>query len=289
MSKTTAVAMLDQPSVRDRLLNAMPLAEKQRERLLQVCVAVAKDASLAQCEPGSVVMAIYGAARLGLVPDPTLGHVYVLPRRVKGQQVAQLQVGYRGYVELARRSGLIRDLHAEVVYSNDLYRVQLGTRRSIHHVPWDQADQEIPGLIVGAYVTWTEHQCAEPQFHRITMERVARAKEASQTAGRGFSPWDTDEAAMIRKTAILDAAKLWPLSPELASATHWDEAAERGDTQQIAAGDNNAQAVQVQLPLTDDDDDGLDYGIVEEPSVDPRDEDSEAVGEAEPAEQSDTF
>jgi len=207
--------------------------DKTRARFAQIALSIANRSDLAGCTPTSVVMAIYGCAKLGLVPDDQLGNVYILPQRKKGELQAQIRVGYRGYAELARRSNLIAALHAEIVYGNDHYEEVLGTERKVIHRRWDVEGHTQPGEAKFVYVTWYEKGSDTTEFHRIGRERIERARKASKTAGKTFSPWDSDELAMWKKTAVLDASKLWPLSPELADAVAWDEEADRGATQSI--------------------------------------------------------
>ncbi len=227
---TTALTTLN--AKRDHILQAVPEIVGH-ERFWNIATSVAASPNLNGCSPVSIVMAVYGCAKLGLVPDPALGHVYIIPRKLKDARVAQVQIGYRGYIELAMRSRRIAAVHAEVVYANDRFEVCKGTNRHIVHTEWDMLGHSNAGDLRAAYVTWLDLTSNTVEFHRIGRARVDRAKKSSQTVGKSFSPWKSDEPAMWRKTACIDASKLWPLTPELAMAVEFDRRADAGEPQVI--------------------------------------------------------
>lgn len=222
----TAIQIVNR--TRDTLARLLP-QDVDRERFVQVLLSAMNQPAAAKCEQNSLVRAAYGIAKLALNPDPALGHVYIVPR--KG--VATVQVGYRGYCELARRSRRIAAIHAEVVYANDDFALSLGTERRIHHVPWDVRGMSEPGETVGAYVTWTDMESKTTEFHRINRVRIERAMKSSESVNASFSPWKSDYPAMVQKTAVRDASKFWSLTPELAAAVKWDDQDERDEPQDL--------------------------------------------------------
>lgn len=224
---TQALELLNKGDTMQSILRVLP-DHIDRKRFEGLCISVAKNRMLLSNirEPASLLFALYGCARLGLTPNDELGQAYIVP--YKG--AAQLQIGYQGYIHLARRSGGTA-IHAEVIYQNDEFDELLGTERKLHHRAYDVIGLPEPGEIIGAYVTWMERGNPLPQFHRIGADRLARAREASQTASKSFSPWKSDPAAMSRKTAVRDAKHKLPLSPDLLTAIQFDEEAERGASQ----------------------------------------------------------
>lgn len=223
-AKRPAVELVE--NYKEKMLAALP-SQIGADRFYSIALAVANSADLSECAPVSILMAIYGCARLGLTPDPALGHVYVLPRKKR----AEVQVGYRGYMELAGRSRSIAAIHAEVVFTNDDFDEDKGTARKITHRPWYIVGATEPGEPRFAYVTWRDLRSDTMEHHVITASRVDRARKTSQSAGSSYSPWNNDPIAMWKKTAVIDASKSWPLSPELAQAVAWDEQTERGEAQ----------------------------------------------------------
>lgn len=236
VAKTQAATMLAE--CLPAMIKAYPSdSEAKRERFAQIATTIANSSELSGCQPKSVMMSIYGCMKLGLVPDPSLGHVYILPQKIKGVAYAQIRVGYRGYIELAGRSNVIAAVHAQVVYNGDEFDEDLGTERRIVHRPWyvSGPDDIEPGIMRLAYVTWRDLRSGTTEHHVVTRQRIKRAKDASQSSGSSYSPWNKDEAAMWRKTAIIDASKMWPLTAEIADAVHMDEQADLGRVQIIDA------------------------------------------------------
>ena len=67
--------------------------------------AVSATPKLAECTPKSFLGAMMNAAQLGLEPNTPLGQAYILPYSNKGVMEAQFQIGYKGLIDLAYRSG----------------------------------------------------------------------------------------------------------------------------------------------------------------------------------------
>lgn len=216
------------------VLSAYPDSDQQvRERFAHICIALANSTDLKDCDPSSVVVAIYGCAALGLVPDKTLGHVYIIPRKSKGKMMATLMPGYRGLMELARRSGAVSYIDARVVYANDAFDVEYGTSPGIKHHPWFVRGQTEPGKPWAAYCVAKLRGEIQYQFDVLTSDEIAAAKKMSQGSDSPYSPWNKYPEEMARKTAVRRASKYWPLSPLLAKAVAWDEQADMGRRQEI--------------------------------------------------------
>lgn len=226
MNKNTPVVRVETALVerREKILDLMPGRDiETQERFFRLAISEAKAPSLKNCNLITIIESVAGIAKLGLEPNRSLGHAWLIPR--KGE--CTMQVGYRGLLVLARRSSAIRKIHAEVVYANDEFEEMLGSERSLIHRRWSSIGASNPGKLVGAYVTWIEGDSSEKEtsFHTIGLERIERALKM------GGAAWRTDLAAMARKTAIVDASKIWPLTvemTELAQAVQWAEEEERG-------------------------------------------------------------
>ncbi len=248
------------------VLAAYPDSNPQvRERFAQICIALANSYELKKCDPRSIVTAIYGCAALGLVPDKTLGHVYIIPRKNKaGQVLATLMPGYRGYIELARRSGAIGYVDARVVYVNDEFDVRWGTDPGVVHHPWFVRGKDEPGEPWAAYCVAQLPGQSQYQFDVLTRTEIEAARNSSEGSNKEWSPWVQHPAEMWRKTAVRRASKYWPLSPMLAQAVAWDEQADRGQRQQITMPEFTGEPVQAKSdPLMEgigDEPEGGDHG-----------------------------
>lgn len=227
----------------DSMLQAFPDGRDQaRARFAQIAISMANNMELAQkCDPASLVMAIYGCAQLGLVPDTSLGHIYVVPHKGK----ATLIPGYRGMIELAKRSGDVSTVYAYVVRENDDFAQQWGTDPRIDHKP----AYGNRGALTHAYAV-AVHRDGQKQFIVLDAQDIARIKKSSQSAGSEYSPWRTAEDQMWMKSAVRQLCKYLRLSPEAARAIQWDEQADRGEQQTIDA--DFTVVTEDEKPPTDD-------------------------------------
>lgn len=211
-----------------QLLQVLP-RDVNADRFFAIALSIAKRKDLRECNKWSILDCIHRTAKLGFDPEPTLGEVYYIPRKVKGVLTACFQPGYRGLTKLARKSRGIADIHAEVAYEGEPFRVFFGTDRRIEHEPSVSVGAE-PSRIIAAYATWLDLASGKVNFHVIGPERIARARGMNQRDGVK-NAWDTDEAAMARKTALIDSAKFWQLSPDLAEVVAVVGQAERDEPQ----------------------------------------------------------
>lgn len=172
---------------------------------------------LMKCSPQSVIAGVMEAAQIGLELDGVLGHAYLVPYKNE----AQLQIGYKGFINLAYRGGAT-GVSAEVVRRGDHFDFRLGTGGYIHHRPALEERGE-------PIAVWCN--CTFPQgeiFRVLTLSDIERAKKSSKTAGRSDSPWQTHWDEMARKTAVRSVLKYAPLSGELTTAVARDEMREAG-------------------------------------------------------------
>lgn len=175
---------------------------------------------LLECSAESFLGAVMHTAQLGLEPGP-LGLVYLVPFK----REVTLIVGYRGYVELAYRSGLVKDVTAELVYEGDGFRVVKGTSPKIEHT-----DEGPPGEreIIACYAV--AHLKTGGTVSRVVYEdEWETARKASTLGAKGAGPWSDHRPAMIRKTALRRLEPWLPKTPQLVEAFTVDETASRLD------------------------------------------------------------
>lgn len=171
-----------------------------------------------KCDPKSFLAAMMTAAQLGLELTPTLGQAYLIPY---GGQV-QFQLGYRGLMELAYRSGRVKKIEAREVYENDGFEPVFGTDGHIKHLPLVSGDR---GKVIGYYAVVTLEN-GVTLFEYATKEQVLEhAKKYSKTFQNG--PWQTEFDEMAKKTVTKAALKYAPLSTELRSQVQTDETIKR--------------------------------------------------------------
>ena len=218
----------------DKLANMKGMIEKSRgaimklipkhidaEKMIKLAhVSFTKNPALLQCDPLSVVKAVVCLSQLGLEFDSPLGAAYLVPYKTQCTPI----IGYRGLIELARRSGQIKSLEAHVVYENDTFEVEIGIDPKLRYVPdWntERKDSEIRCVFAIAHFTEGGYQ-----FEVMTKPQVDAIRNRSK-AGQ-FGPWKTDYAEMARKTVVRRLAKYLPLSPELSKGMELEQAADMG-------------------------------------------------------------
>lgn len=184
------------------------------ERFKAFSVAILRDPKLKSCSEQSKLLALADCAKLGLYPDRNLGHVWLVPY---GNAVTLIP-GYQGYIELARRSGAVKSVHADVVRQGDTFRVWTDDHgRHLLHEPDVFGDRGEP---VGVYCIATTSS-GPPQIEVMSWDDVMKVRERSKAGNSG--PWKTDTEAMARKTVVRRARKYWPQSPELAALGAMDD------------------------------------------------------------------
>jgi recombination protein RecT len=193
--------------------------------LSEVRVAVARAPGLAECTNVSVVDALTTCAQLGLSPSGRLGSAYLIPYKDK----CTLVVGYRGYVDLAYRSGDVATFHAEVVHERDQFTHEEGLSPVLRHV---RSEDENPGALRAAYAI--AHMKDGSVSHVVMYRREVLAIKARSRAS-GSGPWVTDEGEMWRKTALRRLIKLLPLSPTRAKDLFRAEETEREQEEALDA------------------------------------------------------
>src|SRR5699024_349340 len=116
-------SFINQPSMKEQLAAALP-RHMTAERMIRIATTeIRKVPALGNCDTMSFVSAIVQCSQLGLEPGSALGHAYLLPfgnkNEKSGKKNVQLIIGYRGMIDLARRSGQIASLSARVVREGD--------------------------------------------------------------------------------------------------------------------------------------------------------------------------
>jgi len=220
------------------------------DRMIKVAlVAANKTPALLSCTPESVLQSVMGAAQLGLDCGGALGHAYLVPY---GNQ-CQLILGYRGMIDLARRSGQIQSIEARVVWENDEFDVSYAIDGvQLRHRP--ALDKE-PGDLRLVYAVAVLKD-GGVQFELMSRAQIDAVKRRSRSGNSG--PWMTDYPEMARKTVVKRLFKYLPVSIEIAEATEADSRADFGDTidlQQVraepTAGDLNRRLANPQRPALD--------------------------------------
>jgi recombination protein RecT len=183
------------------------------DRLLRVALfQLRQNTTLAKCDPMSLVAAVAQAAQLGLEPG-ILGHCYFVPY---GNQV-QFVLGYKGMIELARRSGAVKSIDAHEVCENDDFTYAYGLDSTLRHVPALKNRGK-----VYAYYAVMEFTSGGHAFAVMSIEDVEKFRQRSRAKDNG--PWKTDYDAMAIKTVIRRLFRWMPAAVEMQEAIARDNA-----------------------------------------------------------------
>lgn len=228
--QTTAIAplrafnnFLANPRTQDYLTTV--LAEKKGPFVNNLTALVSNNASLQVCKPDTLMFAALKATALDLPLDPNLGFAYVLPYNDKknGVTVAQFQMGYKGFVQLALRSGQFKTLNATEVREGELVDENFVTGE----LTFKKADNREALPIIG-YVGYFKLLNGFEKYHYMTVaEMKAHALRFSQTYKKGYGLWADAEMfdSMAKKTVLkLLISKYAPLSVEMRDAIKADQA-----------------------------------------------------------------
>jgi recombinase, phage RecT family len=166
---------------------------------------------LLECNVSSLLGAVMQAAQLGLEPG-LIGHCYIIPY---GRE-AQFIIGYKGMIDLARRSGNIESIYAHCVYEADEFDYELGLHPKLHHKPATGRRGEMKYVYAVAHFKDGGYQ-----FEVMDKEEIEKRRSRSKAAKNG--PWVTDYEEMAKKTVIRHMWKYLPISIEIQQQATQDE------------------------------------------------------------------
>jgi recombination protein RecT len=228
--------LLTDPAIKAQMALALP-KHVTADRLARIALTeVRKVPKLAQCDQTSFLGAIMQCCALGLEPGGALGHCYLIPFENRRQNRTEVQfiVGYRGMIDLARRSGQILSIEARTVHEKDHFEVELGLDSKIVHRPdWNLANR---GALTFVYAV-AKLKDGGVQFDVMSRAEIEAIRDKSQgyTMAKRYaregvinSPWATNFEEMAKKTVIRRLFKYLPVSIEIQRAVGLDEQAELG-------------------------------------------------------------
>ena len=185
-----------------------------QERFTRVALtALRENPQLGQCTPESFLGALMNAAQLGLEPNTPLGHAYLVPYK----RDCTFILGYKGMIDLARRSGV--SIVARTAYEGDRFHVRYGLDEAVEHEPTLDDSERGDPVAYYAIARWDGGHLV----HVATPGDIEERRARSASANAKTSPWKTDYEAMARKTVVRMMAPYLPLSVEMATAVASDD------------------------------------------------------------------
>lgn len=250
----TIMEMMASASVKNQMALAMP-KHMTADRLMRIALTeVRKVPALGKCNVQSFMGAIMQCAQLGIEPGAALGHAYLLPfgngKASDGLANCQLIIGYRGMIDLARRSGQIVSLTARSVHANDTFSYAYGLDETLEHVPGTGDRGDLTHVYAVAKL-----KGGGIQFEVMSKADVLKVKASSKAGNNG--PWVSHFDEMAKKTVIRRLFKYLPVSIEMTQAVVLDEKADAGIDQ------DNASALTGEYAYIQDGDDQVNTGTGE--------------------------
>lgn len=199
------------------IAKALPSVITPERFTRMVLSAISVNPKLAECTPQSFLGSMMTAAQLGVEPNTALGQAYIIPFRNHGVMEAQFQLGYKGMIDLAYRSGEVSIIQAHEVCEHDEFEYELGLDPKLHHKP--AATNRGKPI---AYYAMFKTKDGGFGFEVMSVEDVtAHAKRYSKAYGN--SPWQTNFDEMAKKTVLKKVLKYAPLKSEFVRGVAQDE------------------------------------------------------------------
>lgn len=233
-------AVLNTQSVKAQFENA--LKENAGAFIASIIDLYGSDKYLQECEPAQVIMEALKAATLKLPINKQLGFAYIVPYKSKGQAVPQFQIGYKGYIQLAMRTGQYRCLNAGTIYEG--VKVEHDLLTGEVRFSGEATSQKPQGYF--AYMELLNG--FKKTVYMTQAEMVAHAKRYSKSYGYESSAWQTNFEQMAIKTVIRKLLSHYGiLSTDMVAALTTDR---NGDVEQEVAEEvareANAQVIDIE-------------------------------------------
>lgn len=216
------------------------LGKRASSFITSVLQIAAQNPLLAKADPVSVYQCAAVAATLDLPLNQNLGFAYIIPYNQKQsdgtfKQVAQFQIGYKGFIQLAQRSGQFKTISASPIYEG-----QLIEENPLTGFVFD-FKQKKSDVVIGYAAHFSLLNGFEKTLYMTVTELKKHGTRFSQTFKKGFGLWKDDFDSMAQKTVIkLLLSKFAPLSVEMQKAVVTDQSVVNdAETEDITYVDND--------------------------------------------------
>lgn len=206
------------------------------KRLTQVLLSECrKTPKLLTCDQMSFYNAIMQLAQLGLEVGIN-GECYLLPydNRQKGITECQVIVGYKGLIKLARGTGEVSTIQANVVDEKDLFEFEYGTTPKLRHVPTRDPSNNV--IFAYAVITFKDNSFQFTTLTRSELEKIKRCSTGAyyKDTPNSKHPWHAWEEEMMKKTALKRLFKTVSLSQKLTDAVTLDDNGSMNDYVEVS-------------------------------------------------------
>jgi recombination protein RecT len=252
-------AYLTQNAVRDQI-NKVVGGKDGQKFIASVVSAVQANPQLQECTNQSILSAALLGSSLNLTPSPVMGNYYLVPfRNTKaGVTEAQFQIGYKGYIQLAIRSGYYKKLNVLPIKEGELIRFDpLDEEIEVKLIDDEDAREKAP--TIGYYATFTYSNGFKKAIYWSRAKMQSHAEKYSQgyqrdlKNGTSFTFWSKNFDDMACKTRLRHLISRWGImSTELQTAFESDMAVIHEDGTKSFVDTEEAPALEAPEPAPAD-------------------------------------
>ena len=209
------------------------LGKRAPQFMTSITTLVSNSTLLQKADVNSIIMGAAAAASMDLPINPNLGYAALVPYNSKDGCFAQLQIMWKGLVELFLRSGQCKSIICETVYDGQLVKKNKFTGEYVFDEDAKKSDK-----IVG-FMSYFKLLNGFEKTEYMTVEEVkAHAQKFSQTYRSGRGVWKEQFEAMAKKTLVKQLLSKWaPKSIEMNQAIMFDQGVVRGDVADMENAD----------------------------------------------------
>lgn len=209
--KKTFSAFLAQDAIKKKI-NEMVGGEKGQQFITSIISAVSTNPQLAECDNSSIVSAALLGQALNLSPSPQLGQYYMVPFNdsKRGCKVAQFQIGYKGYIQLAIRSGQYKKLNVLAIKEGELKKYDpLNEELEVQLIENEEEREKATTIGYYAMFEYLNGFRKTIYWSKEKMEAHALKYSMGYRAKKGYTFWEKDFDGMAYKTMLRQLISKW--------------------------------------------------------------------------------
>lgn len=209
--KKTFSAFLAQDAMKKKI-NEMVGGEKGQQFITSIISAVSTNPQLAECDNSSIVSAALLGQALNLSPSPQLGQYYMVPFNdsKRGCKVAQFQIGYKGYIQLAIRSGQYKKLNVLAIKEGELKKYDpLNEELEVQLIENEEEREKATTIGYYAMFEYLNGFRKTIYWSKEKMEAHALKYSMGYRAKKGYTFWEKDFDGMAYKTMLRQLISKW--------------------------------------------------------------------------------
>ena len=226
------------------------LGKKSDQYVNNIAALVGNDKKLQECEPMSVIMAGIKATALDLPLDNNLGFAYVIPfkDRKNNTTLAQFQLSYKGFIQLAMRSGAFKTINTTDVKEGEIISTDFLSGENVYkRLP---EEERLKAKTIGYVAYFKLLSGFEKSLYMSIEEIKAHAKQYSQTYKQGFGIWVDNFEQMALKTPLKRLlSKYAPMSVEMKNAIMADQTIRRDIDAEDEFADNEKEPTEKEIEI----------------------------------------